>query len=299
MPEILAPKPVAQHVSTDPYFYQNWGVKYLGIPDTWTTTQGQGETAVVLDSGTPFHRDLVDVVQLGQSRNLITHEVQADYRGHSTHVAGIIHSVAPLAKIQSVKILDKYGAGKAVVLANALNLVAESTVKPSVVCLSLALLSNVDSVKAAIRRLYSLNIPVVCAAGNFGYSLGDTVAYPARYAETISVAAFSETGDRAKWSSRGDHIDVAAPGANVYSTWLRNGYAKLSGTSQAAPFVAGIICLLLAKHKQQWRDSGQNDCRTVEEIRQHLVKYAVDKGIIGKDTSWGYGIVSVKGLTEQ
>jgi minor extracellular protease Epr len=299
MSNILAPSIAPAHITSDPYFYQNWGVKYLGIPDTWSITQGEGETVAVVDTGMPTHTDLVDAISPTQSKNLVKYEALADYRGHSTHVAGIVHATAPAAKIYSVKILDKYGRGSVNSLIAALESILAEPVKPSVICLSLAILSNVPRLREAVRRLHALNIPVVCAAGNFGYGLADTVAYPAKYAETISVAAFTESGDRAGWSSSGEHIDVAAPGANVYSTWLYNGYAKLSGTSQAAPFVAGIICLLLAKHKRQWRESGQNDCRTVEEIRQHLVKYAVDKGIIGKDDSWGYGIVSVKSLLEQ
>lgn len=298
MPELLSPNTSILHYSNDAYFYKNWGVKYLGIPDAWSVTRGEGETAIILDTGVPFHIELKDVLIPGACKNLVTYENMSDYRGHGTHVAGIIHAVAPETKITAIKILDKLGRGSVDSLIAALRLIPELPIKPSVVCLSLALLADNPDVKEAVKTLYRLNIPVVCAAGNIGYNLGDTVTYPAKYYESISVAAFAESENIAEWSSRGEHIDVAAPGANVYSTWLCNGYAKLSGTSQAAPFVAGIICLMLAKHKRQWRESGQNDCTTVEEIRQHLVKYAVDRGTVGKDTSWGYGIVSPKSILE-
>ena len=91
-------------------------------------------------------------------------------------------------------------------------------------------------------------------------------------------------------------MEWAAPGVNIYSTFLNNGYASLSGTSMACPFITGVICLMLAKHKKQEEATGMNDCKTVAEIREHLLKYTKDKGVVGRDNSWGYGVIDVEKL---
>jgi subtilisin family serine protease len=147
--------------------------------------------------------------------------------------------------------------------------------------------------ESRIKKLYEMNIPVVCAAGNTGQG---GVNWPAAYDETIAVAAHDKNGRVASFSSRGDRVEWAAPGVNIYSTYLNNGYASLNGTSMACPFVAGVIALMLAKHKRQEKETGKNDCKTVEQIREHLLKYTMDKGKIGKDNAWGYGVIDVEKL---
>jgi subtilisin family serine protease len=144
-----------------------------------------------------------------------------------------------------------------------------------------------------IKDLYAMNIPVVCAAGNSGFA---GVGYPAAFPETIAVGAFDQYGKIAGFSSRGSQVDWAAPGANIYSTYLKNSYASLSGTSMACPFMAAIIALMISKHRKQEKETGKNDCKTVEDIRQHLLKYTNDKGNVGKDNDWGYGVVDIEKL---
>tara|TARA_B100002019_G_C21150652_1_gene538065 strand:- start:531 stop:1004 length:474 start_codon:yes stop_codon:yes gene_type:complete len=53
---------------------------------------------------------------------------------------------------------------------------------------------------------------------------------------------------------------------------------------------------MLSKHRKQQKETGKNDCTTVEEIREHLLKYTMDKGRVGKDNSWGYGVIDVKSM---
>ena len=64
----------------------------------------------------------------------------------------------------------------------------------------------------------------------------------------------------------------------------------------ACPFVVGVIALMLSKHRKQEKAGGFNNCKTIEDIKQHLLKYTIDKGEKGKDNSWGYGIINVKDL---
>ena len=64
----------------------------------------------------------------------------------------------------------------------------------------------------------------------------------------------------------------------------------------ACPFITGVICLMIAKHRKQEQATGMNDCKTVAEIREHLLKYTNDKGEVGRDNSWGYGVIDVEKL---
>ena len=64
----------------------------------------------------------------------------------------------------------------------------------------------------------------------------------------------------------------------------------------ACPFMVGIVALMLSKHRKQEQETGMSDCRTVEDIREHLLKYTMDKGRLGKDNSWGYGVIDVKSM---
>src|SRR6185312_15429786 len=101
-------------------------------------------------------------------------------------------------------------------------------------------------ISAAIDRAVAQRRFVVCAAGNAG--LPDSVNFPARLDATVAVGSVDQNGQVSRFSSRGAEVDICAPGENILSTYLGGGYAKLSGTSMAAPFVSGVVALLLAKH---------------------------------------------------
>jgi subtilisin family serine protease len=274
----------------------DWGLRQLNVPSTWSVTKGDGITAMVIDTGHPVHPDIGDNAIKG--KNCISGEPIEDENGHQLHCTGIINAkdnqtgmvgVAPEAKCISVKALAKNGSGTYYGLAEALDYAIE--MKPDVVSMSLGGPAPSSVLHDRIKTLYEMNIPVVCAAGNSG---DGGVNYPAAFDETIAVAAYDRWGKIANFSSKGEKVEWAAPGVNIYSTFLNNGYASLSGTSMACPFITGVICLMLAKHKKQEAETGKNDCKTVAQIREHLLKYTKDKGEVGKDNSWGYGVIDVE-----
>lgn len=276
----------------------DWGLKYSNIPDTWKISRGKGITIAVIDTGMPDHEDIGDNAIEGG--NYIPDEDIYDYNGHQTHCVGIISAkdnqdgfvgVAPEAKCVCYKSLNTRGAGNYSQINNALRDIKK--LKPDLVSMSLGGRSADREMHELIMDLHKMNIPVVCAAGNSGYA---GVLFPAAFPETIAIAAFDRQGKIASFSSRGSQVDWAAPGANIYSTFLNQSYAQLSGTSMACPFMAGVIALMLAKHKEQEKRTGKNDCKTVEDIRNHLLKYTNDKGSVGKDKDWGYGVIDVEKL---
>ena len=276
----------------------DWGLNQSNVPSTWKVSKGEGITILVIDTGKPDHPDLNKNLLGG--KNFIDGETIEDGHGHHTHCAGIIAGlnndmgmvgVAPESKIISAKALSNSGSGSYSSLAKALDYAID--IKPDIVSMSLGSPTPSDIIHDKIKTLYELNIPVVCSAGNSGLR---GVSYPAAFPETIAVAAYDENGKIAYFSSVGKMVDWAAPGVSIYSTYLNSRYTKMSGTSMACPFLVGVIALMLSKHKKQEENGETNDCKTVEDIRNHLLKYTMDYGPKGKDWSWGYGVVNVEKL---
>lgn len=133
-----------------------------------------------------------------------------------------------------------------------------------------------------IRKASSQGIVIVTASGNEQLHAVD---FPGRYEETISVAAMDKNGTLARYSNVGPNLDLIAPGTDIYSTYLNNGYAKVSGTSMSAPFVSGLSALLLSYHR-----NGQvhnSPIYSYKEVIEHIKKFEKGKLI---DFGGGKGI---------
>lgn len=279
---------------------QGWGWTQLNIPNLWKKTKGEGITIGVIDTGVPQHTDLDENVLEGI--NCISGENQYDNNGHQTHCVGIISAenngfgmvgVAPKAKCLCIKGLSDKGSGTYGGLIKALEYCLttrhDGTKRVDIVSMSLGGKKPSAQMKAVIDKLVAAGIPVICAAGNDG---SGGVAYPGAFDNTIAVAAYDKTGKVAKFSSKGPQVDFAKPGVDVYSTYLNNSYARLSGTSMATPFMAGVVALLMSFRKER------NKPLSVKQLKNLLISKADDKGLIGKDESWGYGIVDVEELLD-
>jgi len=224
-----------------------------------------------------------------------------DGDGHGTHCTGIVTAnnnsigvvgVAPDAKIITIKVLDNNGCGRYVDIATGIDYALAKGA--DVISMSLGGPDNNKAMRAAVQRAYSKNVPVICAAGNAG-NIGK-LDYPARLKETISIGAVSKDMSRASFSQTGPNLDFVAPGVKVLSTLPKNRYGVMSGTSMATPWVAGVVALMIAKHRKL---GGATPVDTVEEIREHLRKTAIDLSSAGKDKKTGYGLVDVKKLMEE
>ncbi len=158
--------------------------------------------------------------------------------GHGTHVAGIVHAIAPDARLLAVRVLDSDGVGYAFDIARGLVLAVDRGA--SVANLSLGMPGTSLAVKAAVDFARAAGVVVVAAAGNQNSTQID---FPASYPPVLAVAGTDPNDLKAAFSDYGGAVDVAAPSVGILSTYWDGTYALWSGTSMAAPFASGIAAL--------------------------------------------------------
>ena len=212
-----------------------------------------------------------------------------DEGGHGTHVAGIagaaanngagIAGVCPVARLMALRAGftfdgstfledDDLSAAIAYAVENGADVInaswGDDDVSPVIR----------DAVRYAARN----GVVFVASAGNEGRP---SLAYPAALTEAISVAALDSQARLAGFSSFGERLDVAAPGVGILSARVGGGYQIRSGTSMAAPCVAGLAAWTLAYHPEF----------SAEQVRAVLRRSASDLGAPGRDASFGWGRV--------
>lgn len=266
---------------------------------------GKGIKIAILDSGVDTsHPDLkvnggTCVLNLLYDSNLCKNSYN-DGNGHGTHVAGIIAAkdndigivgVAPNAEIYAIKALDAEGNGTTTTVMAGLKWAIENNM--DIINMSLTTTKEDLGIKALIDKAYEKGILIVAAAGNSGNNAGntDTVQYPAKFSNVIAVSAVNRNNVRIPTSSTGNTVELAAPGFEIYSTYPTNlassGYAYLTGTSMAAPFVTGMAALYKEKYPTY----------SNIQIRKLLQENALDLGVPGKDPLYGYGLVQVDNVS--
>jgi hypothetical protein len=160
--------------------------------------------------------------------------------GHGTYVAGIIHLIAPSARLLPIRILDSDGDGSAWRIAK--GLLAARAAGATIVNLSLGAGNLGRLVERIVKDVTETNVIVVAAAGNDGI---DLYRYPAAYSEVISVAAFDgRTARPADFTNRGSWVQLAAPGVDIDSTYPGGRYARWGGTSAATPVIVAAAALI-------------------------------------------------------
>ena len=244
--------------------------------DMWDITdQGSGIVIAVLDSGIQVdHPDLKSNIIGGYNftdDDDSNPEIYNDYFGHGTHVSGIIAAtdsgkgvvgVAPKSQLLIIKVIDHKGRGSFESLIQGIKYAADwigpKGKKVSVMNISLGGKETSDELHRAIKYARSKGIVLIAAAGNEGDGNSDTVevSYPGFYKEVIQIGSISENQIPSKFSNTNVNLDFVGPGENVLSTHLNSDYVELTGTSMAAPFVAGAAALII---------------KTLESVEHHLI----------------------------
>ena len=246
--------------------------------------KGNGSFVVVIDSGvdaqSPFLSNKVAleacfaVACPNGTTKMIGQGAAKPVHWHGTHVAGIVagsndsmSGVAPEAKIIAVNIFDRYGSTFDGNIIAALQWVDSISSEYNIAAVNMSLgttmvfksscNSYIPDLTSIISKLKSKNIATVVSAGN-AYSHG--MSSPACITDTISVAATYYNRDEVtKFSNVHEDTDFSAPGDNIYSSELSGSYRTASGTSMAAPHVAGAYAVYRSKYGVQSVDKVTQD----------------------------------------
>ncbi len=280
----------------DEFFPLQWSLQAKRIPQVWLRGKGSIDvTVAVIDTGVDAsHPDLLNRVVTGpdfahKPKNLLDRRDKngaMDEGGHGTHCAGIIAAnannivgiagIAPQVRIMPVRVLDEKGLGHQF---NVMKGIAYA-INQGARIINLSLGGNRTS--SVERRFYEAAVQsktlIIAAAGNGGESLD----FPAAYPGVLSVGATNERGELAYFSNRGTALSLTAPGVGILSTYPNQAYAKTSGTSAAAPFVAGVAALVWSQHPD-W---------SPQQVRDHLERTADDRGAPGIDPLYGRGEIN-------
>jgi minor extracellular protease Epr len=265
----------------------------MNVPAMWRDTMGAlkdgtGVPVVILDTGIPNH---VDLKPAGGKSFIPGYE--RDLNGHGTHVAGIVAAIAnnsmgvagiaPDCDDWYGAVLDEQGSGEISQIVAGIRWAVDE-VGAKVISMSLGIPDGYPifpELEKAVNYANSQGVAVICAAGNEASGVGQ----PACYDSTIAVAAVNSRKEKAWFSNKGSEIDFAAGGVDIYSTYLNNGYVKLSGTSMSAPALTGVATLILADEKN---DHGK--WLTPDELMEKMKRISYDVGGDGFDELYGNGI---------
>jgi subtilisin family serine protease len=257
-----------------------WNIDRIEADLVWAASRAAGVKVAIIDTGIDLdHPDLkanikggINAINLRKSPN--------DDNGHGTHVAGTVAAVdntigvigvGPEVSLYAVKVLGPSGLGFISDIVEGLDWCIGNGMQ--VANMSMGGPDSL-SLHGAITEAYQAGIIIVCAAGN---NDGGPVDYPGAYPETIAVSATTPTDGFASFSSAGPEVDLAAPGERVYSTYNDGYYAWGSGTSMAAPHVAGTAALVLAAKGPM----------TPEAMRAHLQATAQNLGLLPEEQGAG------------
>ncbi|KAI9150951.1 hypothetical protein H9P43_009566 [Blastocladiella emersonii ATCC 22665] len=244
---------------------------------TYPGSAGEGVDVIVIDSGIDVnHPELAGRAMMTD----LTGEGNFDANGHGSHCAGTIGGrqvgIAKKATLIGLKVFDRTGRGSNVVILQALQLVSQNLGarrRPTVVNMSLggprAGFQGDTTVQRAIASLSQQGVNVVVAAGNESQDACNVS--PAFVPEAITVAASDPRNDQlAYFSNVGRCVDIVAPGVNTLSIAANSGnrYTYMSGTSMAAPHVAGV----LATYRGMGMSAQQAQQKILSEATPNVVR---------------------------
>lgn len=269
----------------------DWSMTMLRIKEIHAQfgLKGKGIKVAIVDTGAQ-HSDIERGIPSISYRNKVkdggwnvTAEDAFGSNGHGTGVSYLIgardneigtQSVVPECTLFPIKGMRENGSGflEEIIAGGYL----AKDLGAQVVNFSLGTRSNNPAFHQMVKDLKAAGIYVVCAAGNTGAN--NDVNYPAAWEESIAVSAINSHKETSPFSSRGQQIEVGAPGDKVLTGWKNDSYATVSGTSFASPIVAGCIAMFI--------EAGIN--LTIEMLKNT----SIDIDEPGFDTKSGWGIIN-------
>jgi len=286
-------------VPNDPFYTHQWHFHAVNAEAAWDVTTGTGAVVAVIDTGVSHGPD-DGINHLVAGYDFVNNDADpADDNGHGTHVAGTVAQatnngvgtagLAYGASVMPVKVLDAGGSGYSSDVIDGIVWAADNGA--DVLNMSLGSSRGSSSEEAACDYAEAAGAVIAAAAGNSGRRKAE---YPAGYGSVIGVGATDFASERSYYSNRGTHVEISAPGGDVYEDLNGDGYADgvlqetfdpswgfyfWQGTSMATPHVAAAAALLSSL--------GASNA----EIRTLLKDTAQDVDGAGWDQNTGWGII--------
>lgn len=263
-------------------------LQQINAEQAWEVTAESPVIIAILDTGIDLnHLDLKN--NLVEGINLIDKEkLPQDGNGHGTNIAGIVGAVGNNAigisgvvwksRIMPIKVLnDEEGKGNSFLVGQGIKYAVDNGA--GIILLSAGEPNYSPFMAEAVNYAEANGVVVIAAAGNESRKLN----YPAAFSNVISVGAVDNRDRYLSYSNYGQQLDVVAPGDRIYTTKLGGDYTINSGTSMAAPQVAGLAALLLQVHPNL----------SPKEVSDILKFSADDVAEEGWDNKTGFGRINM------
>ena len=236
----------------------SWGLdridqRALPLNSTFTASaKGAGVNAYIVDTGiSSTHVDFTGRMSTGFS-SIVDGNGTNDCNGHGTHVAGTTagttYGIAKSATLIPVRVLDCIGSGTTSGVIAGLDWIVGHHTAGTLAVANMSLGGGASAaLDAAVQNVINDGVVMAVAAGNDG--LNACNYSPARAANAITVGSTTTTDARSTFSNTGTCVDIFAPGSSITSAWIGNTTAisTISGTSMAAPHVAGVAAVLIGR----------------------------------------------------
>ena len=274
---------------------KDWGFLDFKIDELWKHSKGEGIKVALLDSGLNYKlSDFKNKIKITWYNADLDSIAQADCMddttGHGTDCAGMLcaqgislFGAAPEIDLLVIRITNPKGERTSAAILKGLEKANE--VNADVISLSFSMAKNdayFNEIHARIIAAFQKGCTLIAAAGDSGGLSFPVDNFPAAFPEVISVGGIDRQRRRSKTSTKSNFLRLMGPGDDLFSVF--NNEKRISGTSFATPFVAGVVAILKAVAKSE------NRLLTNSELFDILEKTA-DKNVSGTysplDFGWG------------
>ncbi|MBD3402044.1 S8 family serine peptidase [candidate division GN15 bacterium] len=277
-------RPVFNFGTKPPDYYGQPGVYTTGLDSAQLLADGSGVRVAVIDNGLAIDHPLMAYSTILNGRDFVDGdgdpgEESGLMYGHGTFVTGLVLLAAPGSEILPLRAFDGDGVGSEFAIVQALNWALARGA--DVINMSFGSYTIHPAMQATVNRVIDRGVVLVAASGNYG---SDDPVYPAAIESVIAVGSFGEDELVADFSSFGEHLDLVAPGVDVYSA-LAGEYewGTWSGTSFSAPLVSGSVALMLQR-------AGAMDANAIEKHLRQTARTELLWGTVETpDAYYGWG----------
>lgn len=282
----------------DELYSVQYGPQQVRAPWAWNLTYGDPSVEVcIVDTGVHRGHEDLEISRYQGGIDIVDDDDDPDDgNGHGTWVAGIAlattnnsRGIAGVSQagFHAAKVLDDQGQGRTSWVADGIAWCADQGAR--IINLSLGAPTGSSTLADAVAYAASKGALLVAAAGNDGCD--GCIGYPAAYPEVVAVTGTQEHMDPWSGSSTGAEAELAAPAHDIGSLSAKqnDGYVSGTGTSAAAPHVAGVAALILSVRPGL----------SAESLRALMTETARDLGTAGHDNVTGHGLVDASAATER